>query len=134
MISKDSSLKTNNRNDDKVCDFREFKTTGSFTKGITIGTITLDMTDEERSDLLDKILTFNGSKVTTKIKKKSKTKKVKRKKEIPTKERVLNVLKNGIFKIETTQGIECKVLSPNQILQKLSIALAFKINVTIHCI
>ena len=92
------------------------------------------MTDEERSDLLDKILTFNGSKVTTKIKKKSKTKKVKRKKEIPTKERVLNVLKNGIFKIETTQGIECKVLSPNQILQKLSIALAFKINVTIHCI
>ena len=92
------------------------------------------MTDEERSDLLDKILTFNGSKVTTKIKKKSKTKKVKRKKEIPTKERVLNVLKNGIFKIETTQGIGCKVLSPKQILQKLSIALAFKINVTIHCI
>lgn len=72
MISKDSSLKTNNRNDDKVCDFREFKTTGSFTKGITIGTITLDMTDEERSDLLDKILTFNGSKVTTKIKKRVK--------------------------------------------------------------
>ena len=52
MISKDSFLKTNNRKDDKVCDFREFKTTGSFTKGITIGTITLDVTDEERSDPL----------------------------------------------------------------------------------
>lgn len=52
MISKDSFLKTNNRKDGKVCDFREFKTTGSFTKGITIGTITLDMTDEERSDPL----------------------------------------------------------------------------------
>ena len=69
MISKDSFHKTSNRKDDEICDFREFKTIRSFGKDIANGTITLGVTDEERSNPLDEILTFKGSKVGSKIRK-----------------------------------------------------------------
>ena len=112
-------------------DFRKFNTIRTFGEDIYNGKITLEETDEDQSDLADKINEF-----TKKIRPKSDKKKQKR--EIvnmynffEAREMALNGFKSKIFLTKSTgKGIlntvnsKLKILTPKQMLQRLPIALA----------
>ena len=114
-------------------DFTKFNTIRTFGEDIYNGKITLEEADEDQSDLTDEINEFTK-------KTRLKSDKKKRKREIvkenlynffEAREMVLNVFESKIFLIKSTgTGIlnidnsKLKILTPKQMLQRLSIALA----------
>ena len=114
-------------------DFRKFKTIRTFGESIYNGKITLEEADESQSDLLGEIKNFND-------KTRPQTFKKKQMKEdtlstlnnfYDAREMVLNDFKSKIFLTKSTgtglfntNNSKLKVLTPNQMLQRLPIALA----------
>ena len=114
-------------------DFTKFNTIRTFGEDIYNGKITLEEADEDQSDLTDEINEFTK-------KTRLKSDKKKRKREIvkenlynffEAREMVLNVFESKIFLTKSTgTGIlnidnsKLKILTPKQMLQRLSIALA----------
>ena len=114
-------------------DFTKFNTIRTFGEDIYNGKITLEEADEDQSDLTDEINEFTK-------KTRLKSDKKKRKREIvkenlynffEAREMVLNVFESKIFLTKSTgigilniDNSKLKILTPKQMLQRLSIALA----------
>ena len=108
-------------------DFRMFKTIRSYGDDIYSSKITINEADQYQSDLVEYILNFNN-----KTRPKNEDDKKRQKKNILNnaknlydgRELVINTFKSGLIPLKSTAGTGLKILTPKQMLQKLSIALA----------
>ena len=110
-------------------DFRIFKTIRSFGDDIYSSRITINEADQEQTDLVEYILSFDNK---TRLKNKMIKKNNNNKRNIfntaknlcEGRELVINVFKSGLFPLKSTTGTGLKILTPKQILQRLPIAFA----------
>ena len=105
--------------------FKTFKTIRSLGENIYSGKITMDEADEKEADLIEYISNFNN---------KARPKKRDDKKNVLNtaknlydgRELVIHAFKSGLFLLKSTTGTELKMLTPEQLLQRLPIALLHK--------
>ena len=109
-------------------DFRIFKTIRSFGDDIYSSRITINEADQEQTDLVEYILSFdNKARIKNKMIKKNNNKRNifnTAKNLYEGRELVINVFKSGLFPLKSTTGTGLKILTPKQMLQRLAIALA----------
>ena len=107
-------------------DFRIFKTIRSLGDDVYNNKITINEADQKQSNLVEYIMNFNN-------KTRPKTKDDKKNKKYILnsaenlyygRELVINAFKSGLFPLKSTTGTGLKILTPKQVLQRLSIALA----------
>ena len=107
-------------------DFQRFETIKSFGDNIYFGKINIDEAKMDQSNLLENIVEFNNK--SRLREKKGKDKKRNTFDSVNAvqegRKLTLNAFKSGIFPIKTTQRKGLKILTPKQMLQRLSIALA----------
>ena len=109
-------------------DFRIFKTIRSFGDDIYSSRITINEADQEQTDLVEYILSFdNKARIKNKMIKKNNNKRNifnTAKNLYEGRELVINVFKSGLFPLKSTTGTGLKILTPKQMLQRLPIAFA----------
>ena len=107
-------------------DFKQYETIRSFGESIYTGKSFIDEAEEYQNNLIKNMVEYNN-----KSRPKNKEGKVKKRDTFESlnalykgQELTLNTFKSGIFPMKATQGRALKILTPKQMLQKLSIALA----------
>ena len=111
----------------KTYGFRNFKTICAFGNEIRNNVISLDTTNIEQANLLSYINNFMKTKPRDPEKRKLRSDVLNSMRAlVEGREVVLNAFKNGIFQVskESQEGTGLKILTPNQMLQRLPIALA----------